>query len=292
MTQADAFKDAANFEVGGERQMAGGRNFRYRRKDGKSAQDVRFPPLGYSRYAKKSYEIFKKLKAEGKLPADNRFQVSLPTPLAVVYAFLVDSEVRALWPIYEDKLLQEVDEIAAAIPHHELAVQWDVCPELHAFLEIPELIQAYPFDELVEFLARLCNRVPTDVEVGMHFCYGDSGHKKNRDPRDMSNMVKLFNAVSVSAKRPLNWIHLPVPKDRSDDAFFTPLTSLRLPEETQLYIGLIHISDGLEGAARRVATAQRYVKGFGVATECGFGRRPPETMPELLKLHKAVSEQL
>jgi hypothetical protein len=29
-------------------------------------------------------------------------------------------------------------------------------------------------------------------------------------------------------------------------------------------------------------------KDFGIATECGFGRRPPETVPELLALHRAV----
>ena len=28
---------------------------------------------------------------------------------------------------------------------------------------------------------------------------------------------------------------------------------------------------------------------FGVATECGMGRRPPETIPELLRIHAAVS---
>jgi hypothetical protein len=26
-----------------------------------------------------------------------------------------------------------------------------------------------------------------------------------------------------------------------------------------------------------------------VATECGFGRRPPETVPDLLRIHAAVA---
>jgi hypothetical protein len=28
---------------------------------------------------------------------------------------------------------------------------------------------------------------------------------------------------------------------------------------------------------------------FGVATACGLGRRPPETIPEVLRLHAAVA---
>jgi hypothetical protein len=34
-----------------------------------------------------------------------------------------------------------------------------------------------------------------------------------------------------------------------------------------------------------MAMAERFVKEFGIATECGFGRRPPETVPELLRIH-------
>jgi hypothetical protein len=29
---------------------------------------------------------------------------------------------------------------------------------------------------------------------------------------------------------------------------------------------------------------QSHASDFGISTECGFGRRPPETIPELLKL--------
>jgi hypothetical protein len=31
---------------------------------------------------------------------------------------------------------------------------------------------------------------------------------------------------------------------------------------------------------------------FGVATECGFGRRRPETLSELLRIHRQVAEHL
>lgn len=86
---------------------------------------------------------------------------------------------------------------------------------------------------------------------------------------------------------PLNWLHLPVPRD---PAYFAPLKGLA-PGDTEIYLGLVHRTDGLEGSARRVAAAQQAVDfAFGVATECGLGRRPPETIPELLQIHAALAQ--
>ena len=42
-------------------------------------------------------------------------------------------------------------------------------------------------------------------------------------------------------------------------------------------------------AIRRLAAAKQVVTEFGIATECGFGRRPPETVPDLIDLHHEVA---
>ena len=52
------------------------------------------------------------------------------------------------------------------------------------------------------------------------------------------------------------------------------------------------MTDGVEGTRQRIAAAQQVVSNFGVATECGMGRRPPDTVPALLEIHAAVSEPL
>src|SRR5439155_22857220 len=39
----------------------------------------------------------------------------------------------------------------------------------------------------------------------------------------------------------------------------------------------------------RIQAANRVVSRFGVATECGWGRRAPQAVPELLAIHQAVS---
>jgi hypothetical protein len=78
---------------------------------------------------------------------------------------------------------------------------------------------------------------------------------------------------------------MPVPRDRSDEAYFAPLRGLHLRPETELCLGLVHYTDGLDGTRRRLATAEKFVKDFSIATECGFGRRDPATIPELLRIH-------
>jgi hypothetical protein len=291
--QGEPMKNSQGLEVGGERQLQGGiRNPRYKIREGLKPEDVKFSRLGYAHNALDSYKIFKRLQGLGKIPTQVRFQVCLPTPLAVVYAFFIASEVRRIWPFYERRLLEELDEITRAIPHGDLAIQIDIATEMHTFLEVPELQNAYPIEELVEAFARLGNRVPTDVELGIHLCYGDPGHKHVREPTDTGRMVDLYHRLATAIRRPITWLHMPVPRDRDDESYFSPLHNLRLKSGTELYLGLIHLTDGIVGAKRRVAAAERVVSNFGIATECGFGRRPPDTVPELLRLHRAAVEQL
>lgn len=290
--QGEPMKNSQGLEVGGERQLQGGiRNPRYKIMEGLEPEDVKFGRLGYADNALDSYKIFKRLQGLGKIPAQVRFQVSLPTPLAVVYAFFIASEVRRIWPFYERRLLEELDEITRAIPHNDLAIQIDIATEMHTFLEVPELQKAYPLEELVDAFARLGNRVPGDVELGIHLCYGDPGHKHVREPTDTGRMVDVYHRLAIAVQRPITWLHMPVPRGRDDDPYFSPLRNLRLKSGTKLYLGLVHLTDGIEGAKRRVAAAERVVSDFGIATECGFGRRPPDTVPELLRLHRAVAQQ-
>lgn len=81
-----------------------------------------------------------------------------------------------------------------------------------------------------------------------------------------------------------------MPIGLTDPEYFAPPRSLALPAKTELYVGLLRVADGEPGARNRIAAALSAVDSFGIATECGFGRRPPETVPGLLALHAAVAE--
>jgi hypothetical protein len=85
-------------------------------------------------------------------------------------------------------------------------------------------------------------------------------------------MTALANFVVSNASRPVTWVHMPVPIDRADDAFYEPLRELHLGPETELYLGVVHAQDGVEGTRKRMAVAARVVASFGIASECGISR--------------------
>ncbi len=65
---------------------------------------------------------------------------------------------------------------------------------------------------------------------------------------------------------------------------------LRCGRKRELCLGLVHYTDGVDGSRRRLATAKKFAGDFSIATECGFGRRDPATIPELLRIHAAVAD--
>ena len=285
--QAEVMKNAKGLEPGGTRQLQGG--YLFQLYNVKAGAAVELGPLGYAAVAIRSYEDFKKARAAGKLPAVAQFQVSLPTPIAVVLTFSEPAAVPAMWAAYEARLNQEVDEIAAAIPHRDLAIQWDIAAEICFVLENPEMVKVIPMEALVASIARASAHVPADAELGLHLCYGDPGHKHVIEPKDTKLMVDFTNHLVTAIKHSIAWVHMPVPRERDDVGYFTPLKGLKLAPETELYLGLVHGTDGLAGARRRLAAAKQVVTDFGIATECGFGRRPPETVPALIDLHREVA---
>ncbi len=258
---------------------------RARLRTGVSPSELRFENLGYGDWAEESYGIFKQLKAAGEVPTGARFQVSIPSPRIVVNSRVLPEEQPKVEPAYEAGIAREVERIAAAIPHDELALQWD-CTEPGAY----EVSAADARREAEARLARLASYVPEGIELGYHLCYGDFEHRHTREPQDTAAMVELTNAISSRVRRSIGWVHMPVPRNRADDAYFAPLGGLTLHPETWLYLGLVHYTDGVEGARKRLAAAERVVSDFGIATECGFGRRPKEQdIRDLMRLHVQIA---
>jgi methionine synthase II (cobalamin-independent) len=195
---------------------------------------------------------------------------------------------------YEAGLAREVDRIADAIPHERLAVQWDVASAVFERLERGEP-NAYGAtrDEMMQTFVRwhlnIGRAVPKDVHLMYHLCYGDADHKHSIEPASTAFLVAFANRVSAEIGRTIELIHMPVPRSRSDDAYFAPLADLRLRPETKLALGLVHYTDGVEGTRQRIAAARKYVDDFAIATECGFGRRPPEAVERLMRIHVEVA---
>ena len=63
---------------------------------------------------------------------------------------------------------------------------------------------------------------------------------------------------------------------------------LQLKPETELCLGLVHYTDGVCRDTQTAGDRRTPCKGFSVATECGFGRRDPATIPDLLRIHAEI----
>ncbi len=108
-------------------------------------------------------------------------------------------------------------------------------------------------------------------------------------PRDMGVMGEIANDVRRTLARRIDFLHMPVPKDRADADYFTPLTQLRDYDGTTLYLGLIHHGDPA-GDLARFRAAQGFVPAFGVASECGWGCTDPQRVPGLLASHRRAAD--
>lgn len=264
--------------------------------DGVKPADLRFGELGYAREARASYAEFDEARKRGELPADARFQLCLPTPMAVVYAYCPNPrDVLAIEAAYEAAMLREVESACRWIPVHDLCIQWDVCHEM--LIWDGQIRSRYTAvgssnDEIIARMKRYAAVVPDPVELGFHLCYGDFEAKHFAEPTDSSKMVELANAISQAVDRPIAYIHMPVPISRTDDAFFDPLRDLKLKPGCELYLGVVHAVDGIVGTQKRIATASKYIGGFGIATECGMARgKTPEVVRELLNIHAGASRE-
>lgn len=268
------------------------------------ADELVFGELGYAAAAAASYADFARLRTEGAIPATTRFQVCLPTPLAPVMAFVVPELRAAVYPAYEAAMVREIEAIVAAVPAADLAIQLDLASEF-AFIEGANLgagpsrawfapegsTDAAPVVAgCVELAARVASTVPEGVELGFHLCYGDIAEKHFVEPADTRRLVDVANGLAAAVTREVAWFHLPVPIERDDVDYVAPLAELTIDPATELYLGVVHHEDGVEGAQRRLAAATQVLgRGFGVGTECGFGRGPSERTGPLLDVHTAVA---
>jgi hypothetical protein len=263
---------------------------KYRLRKGVDPHTLHLPSFGYGEFAGQSYRQFERAKKDGLIRRDTRFQVCLPTPLAF-YLGIVAPECReVVAPAMEARLAEELKEVLAAVPNNDLAIQWDVCLEILIWEGVREIFFTDPKQGCIDRLVALGNLVPASVELGYHFCYGDFKHAHAIDPKDAQNMVTMANAIVAGVHRHTDFFHFPVPRNRDDDEYFMPLKNLRTDVDTGIFLGLVHHTDGVAGTRRRMAAADRALPhGYGIATECGWGRRDKATIPGLIDIHAACA---
>jgi hypothetical protein len=244
---------------------------------------------GYADMAIESWQLFERLQKAGTIPAQVKFQISIPTPIAPTYNNMVPGDRPTLLPPLTQHFIGEVAKIARTLPNERIAIQWDVCQEVLAWEGYYEQGPVDFRTETIDVLSKIGDGVPVGIDLGYHLCYGSPADEHMVQPKDAGIMVEMTNAVVAAVKRPIQFFHMPVPKGRTDDAYFVPLEKLRLPAHTELYLGLIHHNDAA-GDAARLAAARRHTRVDGIGTECGMARGDPARLPALLAAHARAAE--
>lgn len=292
------FESAGTIQIPGQEDTPRPPVPQLRLAEGVAASDLRWPDLGYASAYAKSYATFRALQDDGTIPPGVRFQLQYPTPLASVSGRIVDEDHDAVTDSYESALFADVDRALGQMPHDKIALQWDVAVEiglLEGWIGTPAEIQ-----EIVPALGRCVDRVPGDVPVGMHLCYGDNGHQHFKQPDSLQVQVRLANALSRAAGRPVNWFAFTVPQARRENAYFAPLRELRVDAETELDFALVpyHPADQAPGTTDEqirlidghLAESPSGSRPWGICTECGMGRVHANDVAALLDLHREILE--
>ena len=242
--------------------------------------------LGFYQDAVNSYYVFNDLKQKGVLPQSLRFQVSVPSAVSALppRVFPREGDLDKVMPGFEDALRAEVAAIAAKIPPEDLAIQWDCSMELQqAYGGAPGLSPDAAIARNVASLRAISSSLPEAAELGFHLCFGTLGGWPRFEPDSADRAIALANAIIEGVGRRVDWVHIPM-LNRVDEVYYAALADLR-PRDARVYLGLIHNMDTFE---RRLALARRYLPAFGIGAYCGFGRRRPSEMPDVLNEHVAA----
>jgi hypothetical protein len=269
----------------------------FRLAEGRSADTIVWPNLGYADAYAASFGVFDKLQQDGTIASSVRMQAQYPTPLASMAASIVPEDMPAVAEAYEAALFDDLDDLLGRVPHHRIAVQWDVAIEF-GLLEGAMGPAAMPLEQIAPGLVRCVDRVPDDIPAGMHLCYGDYGHQHFKQPESLRMQVDVVNAVNAAARRPLAWASFTVPQARDDADYFAPLSDLRAGTQTELYFALVpyHPDKQAQGTTAAqialiddaLADSPAGPRPWGICTECGMGRVDADDVPRLLDLHRHI----
>jgi hypothetical protein len=191
---------------------------------------------------------------------------------------------------FEEAMRAELATIFDRIPAKDIAIQWDCCSEILRHEGFGgHRPDTSDFDLIVDPFKRLSKDIPEEALLGYHFCYGTLGGWPMMAPKDLGVCARFINAALELSGRRVDFVHVPVPKDRFDDEFFVPLKEIK-SRDVKVYVGLIHVDDTPPELRRRISAAKRNYSDIGLASVCGFGRMPAEKALTYIDVHRQAAE--
>ena len=257
---------------------------------------IEWPNLGYADEYAASFEIFDRLQGDGTIPADVRFQLQYPTPLASMAGTFAPEDLAAIAAVLRGGAVRRPRQRCSRGCRTTASRCSGTSPSSSACSRArwARLGDAAGAGRRPGSCAA-SSRCPADVPVGFHLCYGDYGHQHFKQPESLQMQVDVVNAVNAAASRPLAWASFTVPAGAAP----TPTTSRRsatwrrpgdravlrarpLPPGRS---GRRH--DGHAGRAHR--RCARSAAGSGAsAPSAGWAGSTPSDVPRLLDIHREI----
>ena len=243
--------------------------------------------LGYDTFPRRSWPHVERLRTSLGRP-DLRMQVGLPTGFDFAAGFLSPPRALRYAPAFAACVAREAAAVVQSIGARNLLFQIEAPAEVVAAHRLPRPAAGVPTGSVVDLVRRL----PADVAVGLHLCFGDLNNTAAVVPSRFGRLVAFANSLARRwpPTHALAYVHLPFAAGTSpaptDPTAYRALNRLALPPGTRLVAGFVHEQPPLESLEALLATIEQ-ARGAQVeiAAACGLGRRTPETADELIRLY-------
>jgi hypothetical protein len=116
------------------------------------------------------------------------------------------------------------------------------------------------------------------------------------EPQSLRAVTDRALALLARTPHEISYFHCPVPLSAMPflPSYLAPLSQLYpalVEHGCELILGLVHAQD-LEGTRERVGEARKLAPTFGVATECGMGRTPPDQVADLMAISALMADRV
>ena len=241
--------------------------------------------LGYDTFALRSRPHFERLRDWLGRP-ELRLQVGLPTGLGVAVSVLGRLRALRYARAFAAWLAREANAMAQSIGTGNLLFQIEAPVEVVAAHRLPRPAVRVPTGPVLD----LAGRLPAEIPIGVHLCFGDLGNTAAIIPDRFGRVVAFANALARRwpDSHELAYVHFPFAAGTSpaptDPGAYRALRRLALPPGTRPVAGFVHEQPPLEDLEALLATIeQAHSAQVDIATTCGLGRRTPETADELIR---------
>ena len=248
--------------------------------------------LGYDTAALRSWPHFERLRSAAGL-VGLRMQVGLPTGFGVAVSVLSTARALRYARAFTACLAQEAAEIVRVVGAENLLFQIEAPIEVVAAHRVPRAAVGF----LARSIVDLVRRLPAQVPVGVHLCYGDLNNIALIAPDNFDRLVAFANGLTRRwpESHALAYVHLPFAAGASpppaEPRAYRALRGLNLPEGASLVAGLVHEQlspESLRGLLRTIEQARG--GHVDVACACGLGRRSTDTAEELMRRCRQLAD--